>query len=80
MYIKPRYLAFWSKYNFVLSAAFSSGIAIAAIIMFFALQWNSLSLDWWGNSVTAQGYEGSPRRLHKLAPRETFGPPKGSWH
>lgn len=68
MYVKARYLAFWSKYNFVLSAAFSSGIAIAAIIMFFALQWNNLSLDWWGNTVTVQGCEGSACRLHTLAP------------
>lgn len=25
VYVRKRYLAFWSKYNFVLSAAFSSG-------------------------------------------------------
>ena len=28
IYTKNRYLGFWSKYNFVLSASFSSGIAI----------------------------------------------------
>ncbi|KAB5527929.1 OPT oligopeptide transporter protein-domain-containing protein [Coniochaeta sp. 2T2.1] len=80
MYVKPRYLAFWSKYNFVLSASLSSGIAIAAIIMFFALQWNNKSLEWWGNDVTGKGCEGSACKLHKLTPGETFGPPKGSWH
>lgn len=79
MYVKPRYLAFWSKYNFVLSAALSSGIAIAAIIMFFALQWNNLSLSWWGNNVTGEGCEGSACRLHKLAKGQTFGPPQGSF-
>lgn len=80
MYVKNRYLAFWSKYNFVLSASFSSGIAIAAIIMFFALQWNGLSLDWWGNSVTAQGCEDDACLLMTLGDGEYFGPGPGQFH
>ncbi|PWY73104.1 OPT oligopeptide transporter [Aspergillus sclerotioniger CBS 115572] len=35
-YLCFRYLAFWSKYNYVLSAAFSTAIALAGIIIFFA--------------------------------------------
>ncbi|KAK1529818.1 OPT oligopeptide transporter [Colletotrichum paranaense] len=36
VYLRQRYLAFWSKYNYVLSAAFSTAIAIAGVIIFFA--------------------------------------------
>ncbi|TLD11813.1 hypothetical protein PspLS_11664 [Pyricularia sp. CBS 133598] len=80
IYVKQRYVAFWSKYNFVLSAAFSSGIAIAAIIIFFALQWGGdISLDWWGNSVVAQGCEATACVRLPLADGQTFGPPAGSW-
>ena len=57
MYIKKRYIGFWAKYNYVLSAAFSSGVAIAAIVIFFALQMQHVSIDWWGNSVQASGVD-----------------------
>ncbi|KAI6363790.1 hypothetical protein MCOR07_005417 [Pyricularia oryzae] len=80
IYIKQRYLALWSKYNFVLSGAFSSGVAVAAIIIFFALQWGGdISLDWWGNQVVSQGCEASACVRLPLAKGETFGPPAGSW-
>jgi len=80
IYIRNRFLGLWSKYNFVLSAAFSSGIAIAAIVMFFSVQWTGQSLDWWGNNVVSQGCEGDACLLYELADGETFGPPAGSWH
>jgi hypothetical protein len=80
IWLKNRYLGFWSKYNFVLSASFSSGIAIAAIIMFFALQNNGISLDWWGNSVTAQGCEDDACLLMTLGDGEVFGPAPGQFH
>ncbi|PBP27598.1 UPF0075-domain-containing protein [Diplocarpon rosae] len=51
VYLKKRYLAFWSKYNYILSASWSSAIAIAAIIIFFGLQWSEIEIKWWGNSV-----------------------------
>ena len=70
----------WSKYNFVLSAAFSSGIAIAAIIIFFTLQWSGVELDWWGNTVSYEGCEGDACTLLTLADGEYFGPRMGEWH
>ncbi|KAI4868184.1 OPT-domain-containing protein [Hypoxylon rubiginosum] len=80
VFLKQRYLGFWSKYNFVLSASFSSAIAIAAIIIFFALQWTEIELDWWGNSVTSQGCEGTACPLYTLGEGEYFGPRIGDFH
>ncbi|KAL8369992.1 hypothetical protein RB595_000380 [Gaeumannomyces hyphopodioides] len=81
IWIKNRYLAFWSKYNFILSAAFSSGVAIAAIIIFFALQWSEVEMPaWWGTDVVSQGCEGKACVLLPIAKGQTFGPPAGSWH
>lgn len=49
--IKPRFLAFWARYNYILYSAWMTGVAIAAIVIFFALQIPEVSVDWWGNKV-----------------------------
>ncbi|KAM3509506.1 hypothetical protein MY11210_006277 [Beauveria gryllotalpidicola] len=74
IYIRSRYLAFWSKYNFVLSASFSAAIAISAIVMLFSVQWVDKKVVWWGNSQASVGCEGVPCTLHRLAPGERFYP------
>ncbi|KAH6659271.1 OPT oligopeptide transporter [Truncatella angustata] len=79
IYIKPRYLAFWSKYNFVLSAAFSAGIAISAIIMFFTVGWYGVEIEWWGNTQASVGCEGGGCTLKTLADGERFYPWWNSW-
>lgn len=78
MYIRKRHLAFWSKYNYVLSAAFSAGMAISGIIQFFGLGIVDVGIDWWGNNVLGQGCEhaGCPRL--KLAKGEAFAPKPGA--
>ena len=38
-----------------MSAAWSTGVAICAIIMFFSVQWTGTSLVWWGNTVNSKG-------------------------
>ncbi len=80
LWCKNRYIGFWSKYNFVLSASFSSGIAIAAIVIFFALQYNDIQLDWWGNDITSVGCDGTGCPLYTLADGEHFGPGPGEFH
>ncbi|KAG2228623.1 OPT family small oligopeptide transporter [Thamnidium elegans] len=49
--IKRRANAWWKKYNYVLSAALDSGVAICAIIIFFAFQNTEIHFPtWWGNN------------------------------
>ncbi|TVY49363.1 Sexual differentiation process protein [Lachnellula occidentalis] len=80
VYMKKRFLAFWSKYNYVLSAAFSSGIALSAVIIFFALQYTNTSIEWWGNDVSFQGCEDTPCVRNHLADGDYFGPRIGQFH
>lgn len=77
-YVRNRYLAFWGKYNYVLSAALSTAIAIAGIIIFFALSYNSVSLSWWGNEPES-GCEASSCTRLKLPKGEYFGPRIGNY-
>ncbi|WWC63248.1 OPT family small oligopeptide transporter [Kwoniella dejecticola CBS 10117] len=77
-YIKKRYLAFWSKYNFVLAAAWQCGIAIAAIIIFFAVQLPAVEVTWWGNTVSSQGCEGTACRRLPIPDNGYFGPAPGN--
>ncbi|CAF3626617.1 unnamed protein product [Fusarium graminearum] len=80
IYIKKRYLAFWAKYNYILSAAFSVGIAISALVIFFALQYHDINLDWWGNKVPYEGCDGTQSCFLKtLAENEYFGPRIGDF-
>ncbi|KAF4456344.1 OPT family small oligopeptide transporter [Fusarium austroafricanum] len=61
-WIRGKYPHWWAKYNYVLSAALDSGLAVSAIVIFFALVFPGVSLSWWGNNVqgtTADGL-GSP--------------------
>ncbi|CAK7568032.1 MAG: hypothetical protein SEPTF4163_006011 [Sporothrix epigloea] len=79
IWVRNRFLAFWSRYNYVLSASLSTAIALAGIISFFALDYNKTTLNWWGNSVVSQGCEHKAcTRLH-LAPGEHFGPGVGEF-
>ncbi|KAF4959959.1 hypothetical protein FSARC_10590 [Fusarium sarcochroum] len=81
MYIRKRYLGFWAKYNYILSAAFSVGIALSALVIFFALQYNNINLDWWGNRVPFEGCDGTQACLMKtVTPGEYFGPRIGDFH
>jgi OPT family small oligopeptide transporter len=75
LYIRKRFLGFWSKYNYVLSAAFSAGIAISAIIQFFALSFSDIEVDWWGNRIPGKGCDGigNCTRFH-LGPDEAIQP------
>lgn len=51
--IKQRYTDWWKRYTFVLSAALDSSIAIAAVVIFFAVFWTKASdnFSWWGTTV-----------------------------
>ena len=50
----------WAKYNYIVAASFPAGIAIASLVIFFALEIpkGGFAIDWWGNNVLADGCEG----------------------
>ncbi|KAK9460480.1 OPT oligopeptide transporter protein-domain-containing protein [Lipomyces oligophaga] len=75
-YIRRRYLAWWTRYNFVLAAALSAGVAICAILVFVSLQVTNVSLPWWGRTVSGAGVDGGtyPAVRFTVADGETFGP------
>lgn len=41
----------WTKYNYITSAAFDSGVAIAGIIIFGVSTGSGWQADWWGNEL-----------------------------
>lgn len=40
----------WSKYNYVLSAALDAGLAFMGVLLYFILQSNNIGLTWWGTN------------------------------
>ncbi|KAL6871282.1 OPT domain-containing protein [Trichoderma novae-zelandiae] len=80
LWVKVRYLAFWAKYNYILSAGFSTGLAISALIQFFGLTYHGVYLGWWGNTVITKGCDlFGLCRLNPMAPGESFGPGPGEF-
>ncbi|CAK7274008.1 hypothetical protein SEPCBS119000_005949 [Sporothrix epigloea] len=80
IWVRSRYLAFWSRYNYVLSASLSTAMALAGLIIFFAIDYQNISINWWGN--TAVGYDCDWSRdctLLTLADGEHFGPGVGEF-
>ncbi|KAI1324397.1 OPT oligopeptide transporter protein-domain-containing protein [Xylariaceae sp. FL0255] len=80
IWMKGRYLDLWSKYNFILSAAFSCAIATASIIIFFSLQMRNHEINWIGNEIVNAGCEGPVAcTLLKVAKGQYFGPRLGEF-
>ncbi len=78
LYIKRRHLAFWAKYNYVLAAAWMAAIALAAIVIFFALEIPNVAIDWWGNTAPYEGCESVACRSLQVPDIGYFGPEPGS--
>ena len=52
--IRKYKFAWWSKFNYVTSAAMDSGTAISLLFIFFTLQFpkgGTMTVNWWGNNV-----------------------------
>ncbi|KAG1850523.1 OPT oligopeptide transporter protein-domain-containing protein [Suillus tomentosus] len=78
--IRRKYFSWWTKYNYVLSAAMDSGLAISIILIFFCLQYpdnGTIGLHtiqtWWGNTVYAKTADGQYTALWTLPEGSTFG-------
>ncbi|KAJ6136602.1 hypothetical protein N7512_001762, partial [Penicillium capsulatum] len=78
-FLRRRKPAWWSKYNYVLSAALDCGVAVATVVIFFCVTLPAGSLSWWGNTVYAATADGRGTPYKDLPARGYFGPPRGSW-
>ncbi|KAK9235556.1 OPT oligopeptide transporter protein-domain-containing protein [Lipomyces kononenkoae] len=79
-YIRRRYLAWWTKYNYVLTSALSAGVAFSGILIFLALQYHPKKLLWWGTTIQSNGVDGKMvAALYNVPQGEHFGLPAGSW-
>jgi hypothetical protein len=81
--IRRKHFAWWTKYNYVLSAALDSGVAVGTLLIFFTLQWprdgqigTGTIGNWWGNTVWQNTADARNAPL-RSAPTAPFGPP--SW-
>ncbi|KAJ7032867.1 OPT-domain-containing protein [Mycena alexandri] len=79
VFIKRRYLAWWSKYNYVTTSAFSAAIAICAIVIFFAVDWKGSEIDWSGNNRPFEGCDAFECARLPLPDQGFFGPGPGEF-
>ncbi|KAH7883260.1 OPT oligopeptide transporter protein-domain-containing protein [Phlebopus sp. FC_14] len=51
--VRKRNFAWWSKFNYVTSAALDSGTVLSALVIFFTLDFpkGGVYINWWGNQV-----------------------------
>ncbi|CAG7854939.1 Sexual differentiation process protein isp4 [Serendipita indica DSM 11827] len=80
VYVRKHYLAWWQKYNYILSTAFDCGVAIAAIVTFFALQWPGVEISWWGNDIVNVGADAYPGTALLPVPDIGYWGPSSGWH
>ncbi|KXT06362.1 hypothetical protein AC578_9203 [Pseudocercospora eumusae] len=73
-YIKKHYKQWWAKYNYVLSAALDSSVAVSAIVLFFCVIFPGASLTWWGNTVNSKTIDGMGTPRFQVPVNGTFGP------
>ncbi|KAL4921463.1 OPT oligopeptide transporter protein-domain-containing protein [Aspergillus aurantiobrunneus] len=73
-FIKRRRPAWWSKYNYVLSAALDSGVAVSTVVIFFCIMLPAGPLKWWGNEVFLKTADGLKTPWKSLPPEGWFGP------
>ncbi|KIY53558.1 small oligopeptide transporter [Fistulina hepatica ATCC 64428] len=78
--LRRRYFSYWTKYNYVLSAALDAGVAVMSILIFFCLQYpkngtigaNTIQ-TWWGNTVWTETADAKYAPLLTVAGGQTFG-------
>jgi len=77
-FIRRYHFTWWSRYNYILSAAMDSGVAISTIIIFFCLYFpkGGIFFNWWGNEVYGNTLDGQFASYLNLADYNMtfFGP------
>jgi hypothetical protein len=54
-YVKGKYAQWWERYAYVLTTSWTVAIAFAGLIIFFAVQYHEIEVNWWGNNVLNTG-------------------------
>lgn len=72
--IRKNFRAWWTKYNYVLSAGLDSGVAFATVIIFLCVTFPGGELNWWGNNVWKNTLDYNSTKYYTLAKGATFGP------
>ncbi|KAF8917594.1 OPT oligopeptide transporter [Mucidula mucida] len=78
-YIRKRAFDWWKRYNYLFSAGLDTGVAFATIIIFFALSYNNITFDWWGNTVSDNTYDSKSVPWRTVAKGTHFGPGPGEF-
>ncbi|KAF2670668.1 small oligopeptide transporter [Microthyrium microscopicum] len=80
-HIRSRARGWWSNYNYILSAALDTGLALCTIVIFCTLTMTKTEPpSWWGNNVVSTTLDSQGTAIRKVLPDgEKFGPPVGSW-
>jgi hypothetical protein len=76
-WIRKIYRPWWSKYNYLLSAALDAGLAITTFFIFFCLYYPGVNFNWYGNTIGGVTADALGTPLKTVAEGTHFGP--DSW-
>ncbi|KAL8286132.1 hypothetical protein RQP46_004620 [Phenoliferia psychrophenolica] len=77
--IRKRAFGWWKRYNYLLSASLDTGVALATIIIFFALSYNNIKLVWGGNTIGNDTADTKGTPWLTVAKGQHFGPGVGEF-
>jgi hypothetical protein len=80
-FIKRRFFAWWTKYNYILAAALDTGLALSGIVIFFCISYPGATFpDWWGNNVYLNTADAQGVPYKAMPSVGYFGPTNGTWN
>jgi hypothetical protein len=84
-FIRRRHFRWWMRYNYILSAGLDAGLALAAVLIFFALVYPRGGTigahtvqKWWGNTVWQNTLDAAGAASYAI-PSTGFGPAPGEY-
>ncbi|CAG8973878.1 hypothetical protein HYALB_00003656 [Hymenoscyphus albidus] len=77
--IRRRKFDWWKRYNYLLQAAMDTGTALATVLIFFALSYNNIEFNWWGNTVGEDTYDSKSVPWLKVKNGSYFGKGPGEF-
>ncbi|KAJ5194881.1 uncharacterized protein N7498_008319 [Penicillium cinerascens] len=79
-WIKRRFFAWWTKYNYILAAALDTGLALSGIVIFFCISYPGATFpNWWGNTVYLNTADAQGVPYKAIPEVGYFGPANGTW-